>query len=82
MARLDSDKVMRLMDAADQLSARFDKMCARGDGNASPEAKGKAMMAQRGDFSAFSTAEIKTLMASNTFNAATKARMKQELDKR
>ena len=29
--KLDSDKVMRLMDAADNLSARFDKMCAKKD---------------------------------------------------
>jgi len=29
--KLDSDKVMRLMDAADKLSTRFDAMCARGD---------------------------------------------------
>lgn len=26
---IDSDKVMRLMDAADKLSARFDAMCSK-----------------------------------------------------
>lgn len=26
---LDSDKIMKLMDCADQLSARFDAMCAK-----------------------------------------------------